>query len=160
MKIRKAKKSDADQILKIFYEVIAPGDTYVFTPDISKEEAQDYWMNDKIHCYVVEENDTILGCYVIRNNRPGLGSHVANASFIVSQTARGKGVGKLIGNDALKEAKNLGYQAMQFNFVVSTNEIAVKLWQSLGFKIIGTSPKTFNHKTLGLVDTYIMHRFL
>lgn len=160
MKIRKANISDQEQIWEIFREVVSHGETYVFSPDISKEDALAYWMNPKSHCYVLEENGEILGTYVIRDNQPGLGSHVANASFMVSHKARGRGVGKLIGEDALQEAKDLGYSAMQFNIVISTNAVAVKLWQSLGFKIIGTSPKAFNHKTLGLVDAYIMHRFL
>jgi L-amino acid N-acyltransferase YncA len=110
--------------------------------------------------YVAEENGTILGAYIIKPNHPGLASHVANASYIVSTDARGKGVGKLMGEHSIQQAKQSGYLAMQFNIVVSTNQPAVTLWQKLGFTIIGTTPKGFKHRQLGFVDTYIMYRSL
>jgi len=158
--IRRAARSDFDQILEIFQAVIEAGDSYSHTPDTTLEEAFEKWMGPRRLTYVAEEHETILGVYTITPNHPGRGSHVANASYIVSPKARGRGIGRLLGEHSIEEARMTGYAAMQFNIVVSTNQPAVELWKRLGFSIIGTSPKAFNHKDLGLVDTYIMHRFL
>jgi ribosomal protein S18 acetylase RimI-like enzyme len=98
--------------------------------------------------------------YKLIPNGPDLGSHVANASFMVDPSAHGQGIGRAMGEHCLAQAKQAGYQAMQFNFVVSTNAAAVELWKKLGFSIVGTLPKAFNHARLGLVDAYVMHRFL
>lgn len=154
--ISPATPTDFPAIWPIFQHVIQAGDSYVFSPDMSFEDAQAYWMNSKHHIYVAKENNTILGSYILKANQPDLGAHVANASFIVSSDARGKGIGRKMGNHCIAEAKRLGFRAIQFNIVVSTNTVAVKLWESLGFAIIGTAPKTYKHKTLGYVDTYIM----
>src|SRR5262249_21744099 len=102
----------------------------------------------------------IAGTYIVRPNQPGLGSHVANAAFMVSPDARGLGAGRRMGEHCLAEASRLGFRAMQFNFVVSTNEVAVRLWQSLGFRIVGTLSKAFRHARLGFVDAYVMFREL
>jgi ribosomal protein S18 acetylase RimI-like enzyme len=109
---------------------------------------------------VAESGGRVVGTYLLRPNRPGLGSHVANAAFMVSPSARGLGVGRAMGEHCLAEARRLGYRAMQFNFVVSTNEAAVKLWQRLGFRIAGTLPGAFRHRTRGFVDAYVMFRTL
>jgi len=98
--------------------------------------------------------------YKIVANQRGLGSHVANASFMVDPSCSGRGIGRQMGEHCLEEARRLGYLAMQFNFVVSTNGAAVALWQKLGFAIVGTVPKAFRHSTLGYVDTYVMYRSL
>ena len=98
--------------------------------------------------------------YKLIPNHVGLGSHVANASFMVDPAAQGKGAGRAMGEHCLDEARRAGYQAMQFNFVVSTNTAAVELWKKLGFEIVGTLPKAFRHATLGHVDAFVMHRFL
>ncbi|MBI1729159.1 GNAT family N-acetyltransferase [Candidatus Acetothermia bacterium] len=160
MEIREAKSNDFEAIWNIFHQVVAKGDTYVFSPDISKEEARSVWMTPIVKTYVASNGDLIVGTYILKPNQPGLGSHVANAAFMVDSLAQGRGIGKTMGKHALNEARRLGYQAMQFNFVVSTNMNAVALWQKLGFQIIGTLPKVFQHKQLGLVDAYVMHRFL
>jgi len=102
----------------------------------------------------------MLGTYYIKPNQPGRGSHVCNAGYIVSSEARGKGLGKELCLHSIEEAKKLGYKAMQFNIVVSTNEGAIKVWKKCGFKIIGTLPKVFNHKELGYVDAFVMFREL
>jgi L-amino acid N-acyltransferase YncA len=158
--IRRAARSDFDQILEIFQAVIEAGDSYSHTADTTLEEAFEKWMSPRRMTYVAEENETIVGVYTITANHPGRGSHVANASYIVRPTARGRRIGRMLGEHSIEEAKKAGYAAMQFNIVVSTNRPAVELWKKLGFSIIGTSPKAFNHKELGFVDTYIMHRFL
>jgi len=110
--------------------------------------------------YVAVEGEQIVGSYYLKPNQPGLGSHIANAGFMVAEGQSGKGIGRTMGLHALEEARRTGFQAMQFNFVVSTNTRAVALWQSLGFSIIGTVPQAYRHRMLGLVDIHIMHRFL
>lgn len=160
MNIRKAKEKDYNEMWTIFKEVISKGDTYVFSPDTNMEEAYSYWFGDGINSYVTEEDDQIVGMYKLITNQPALGSHVANASFMVSPDHQGKGIGRKMGLHCLKEAKKAGFKAIQFNFVVSTNIGAIKLWKDLGFEIVGTLPKAFNHMELGLVDAYVMYRFL
>jgi L-amino acid N-acyltransferase YncA len=158
--IRPASEVDHDAIWQIFHDVVAPGDTYTFDPQISRQEALAYWFRDDTQTYVVEENKTIVGTYILRPNRPKLGAHVSNASFMVAPAAQQRGIGRAMGEHCLAEARRLGYRAMQFNFVVSTNEPAVRLWQKLGFNIVGTLPGAFHHVEKGYVDAYVMFRDL
>lgn len=160
MNLRPADRADADAIWEIFHTVIAGGDTYVFDPAMSREEAMAYWFRADTHTYVAETDGLVVGTYILKPNQPALGSHVANASFMVSPSARGLGAGRLMGEHCLDEARRLGFRAMQFNFVVSTNEPAVRLWQQLGFNIVGTLPGAFRHSKLGFVDAYVMFRTL
>ena len=160
MHIRPAKEKDYNEMYLIFKEVIRKGDTYVFSPNTTKEEAYSYWFEKGIESFVVEDNGKIVAMYKIIANQIDLGSHVANASFMVSPKEQGKGIGKAMGEHSLKIAKEKGFKAMQFNFVVSTNYEAIKLREKLGFEIVGTLPKAFNHMELGYVDAYIMYRFL
>src|SRR5262245_13445621 len=160
MTLRRATNADAGAIWDIFHAVIAPGDTYVFDPAMSRDEALAYWFRADTHAYVAESARRIVGTYILRPNQPGLGSHVANAAFMVSPSARGLGLGKRMGGHCLDEARRLGFHAMQFNFVVSTNEPAVRLWKQLGFSIVGTLPGAFRHSKLGFVDAYVMFRSL
>lgn len=159
LQIRKAREGDFDGIWDIFRQVVATGDSYIYPSDTSKEQCHHYWM-EGTEAYVADIEGAIAGTFVIRPNKVGRGSHVCNAGFMVAPAFQGQKIGRTMCEAALKEAKLLGYEAMQFNIVVSTNERAVKLWTSAGFKIIGTVPKAFNHATKGLVDIYIMHRFL
>lgn len=160
LQIRSATHADRDAIWAIFHEVVATGDTYAFDPGTPRDEALAYWFRDDTHTYVAEKDGKIVGSYVLRPNRPGLGAHVSNASFIVATSARGLGVGRAMGEHCLSEARRLGFRAMQFNFVVSTNESAVHLWEALGFKIVGTLPGAFRHSQKGYVDVYVMFRSL
>lgn len=160
MEIRPVQDQDADEIVAIFKEVVAGGDTYVFSPATPAARARSYWFGEDIKCYVAVEGGKILGMYKLVPNQPDLGSHVANASFMVSPHAGGRGIGYSMGQHCLREAKKEGFEAMQFNFVVSTNERAVALWKNLGFSIVGTLPKAFRHRDRGLVDAYVMYRFL
>jgi L-amino acid N-acyltransferase YncA len=160
MTIRPATAADAEAIWQIFKAVVAGGDTYVFAPDTGRDEALDYFLGANMQSWVAELNGAVVGMYKLIPNRRDLGSHVANASFMVHPSAHGKGIGRAMGEHCLSEAKRAGYLAMQFNFVVSTNTGAVHLWQDLGFKILATLPNAFNHRTLGYVDAYVMHRFL
>ena len=158
--IRRAVPYDAAAIWSIFQAVVAGGDTYVFAPGTPRAEALDYFLGPNMQSWVAEVDGRVVGMYKLIPNRRDLGSHVANASFMVHPSAHGRGVGRAMGEHCLREAKRVGYLAMQFNFVVSTNESAVHLWQALGFRILATLPKAFNHARLGLVDAYVMHRFL
>jgi L-amino acid N-acyltransferase YncA len=158
MKIRSATDSDRDAIWEIFREVIAAGETYPIDPSLSREEALRYWFKNSAHVCVAENGDRIFGSYTLHQNQAAAGSHVANAGFIVAKEARGGGIGRAMGEHCLAEARRLGFRAMQFNFVVSTNESAVKLWQDLGMKIVGTLTGAFRHPTQGYVDVYVMYQ--
>lgn len=161
-KIRKARLEDFEEIYDIFCTVLDEGKTYSYSrAEMTPERSLAYWMTEPhTHCYVVDVEGKVAGMLAIRRNRTCHAAHVANASFIVHPDFRKRGIARAMGEFALKRAKKLGYKAMQFNFVVSVNTVAVKLWQSLGFKIVGTLPKGFSHVTKGFVDVYIMHRFL
>jgi L-amino acid N-acyltransferase YncA len=158
--IRPAIAADADAIWRIFHAVVAGGDTYTFPPDTPREAAVAYFLGQDIRSWVIEDSGRVIGMYKLIPNRVGLGSHVANASFMVDPSAHGRGAGRAMGEHCLAEARRAGYEAMQFNFVVSTNTAGVALWQKLGFTIVGTLPKAFRHARLGDVDAYVMHRFL
>jgi L-amino acid N-acyltransferase YncA len=158
--IRPAGDADFDAMWPIFQEVVAAGDTYVFAQDTPREAAFAYWLGPGVTSYVVEGEGRVVGMYKIVPNQPGLGAHVANASFMVAPAFQGRGAGREMGRHCLGEARRLGFRAMQFNFVVSTNHAAVALWQSLGFAIVGTLPGAFAHLELGDVDAYVMFRSL
>ena len=160
IKIRKARDEDFDDIWDIFHRVVKTGDTFAFDPASNREDCGALWMSPNIRTYVAELQGKILGTYILKNNQPGLGAHVANAAYMVYPDARGKGIGWAMGIHSVKQAKKLGFSSIQFNFVVSTNLVAVQLWLKLGFRIVGIVPKAFNHKKLGMVDVYIMHKFL
>jgi L-amino acid N-acyltransferase YncA len=160
MNIRAATAEDRDAIWSIFHEVVATGDTYVFDPEMPRDEALAYWFQPGAHTYVAEEAGDVVGTYILKPNQPGLGAHVANAAFMVASAARGLGAGRMMGWHCLAEARRLGFRAIQFNYVVSTNEAAVRLWQKLGFEIVGTLPGAFRHATRGFVDVYVMFRQL
>jgi len=158
IQIRQANESDRRAVWLIIKQVIAGGDTYVFPPDSSEGEMLDYWFADEKHTYVAESDAQIVATFWIKANQPGLGSHVANAAYMVSSAARGQGVGRHIAEWSLDEARRLGFTAMQFNFVVKNNP-AVRLWQSVGFEIIGEIPDAFDGAN-GLTNAYIMYRKL
>ena len=158
--IREASDQDRDAIWKIFQATVAPGDSFVYDPNTSREEALGYWFGANTLTYVAIRNDKVVGSYILRPNRPGLGGHVANAGFMVDPVARRLGIGRLMGEHSLAEARRLGYRAMQFNFVVSTNTRAVSLWQSFGFAIVGRLPGAFLHPTAGYVDAFVMYQQL
>jgi L-amino acid N-acyltransferase YncA len=160
LNIRLATEADRDAIWNILHAVIAPGDTYTFDPKISRDEALAYWFRADTHTYVAEQDRQIVGTYILKANQPALGSHVANAAFMIALEARGLGVGRKMGDHCLSEARRLGFRAMQFNFVVSTNEAAIRLWEQLGFETVGNLPGAFRHPERGYVDVYIMFRSL
>ena len=158
--IRQADDCDRPAIWQIIKTVIAGGDTYVFAPDASEEEMMAFWFTPDKHNYVAVDEGEIVATFWLRANNPGLGKHVGNAAYMVAPNAAGKGVGKQIAFWSLDEARRLGFTAMQFNFVVKSNTVAVKLWQSVGFEIIGEIPDAVVHSKNGLTNAYIMYRKL
>src|ERR1043166_961979 len=158
--IRPVEDADFDAIWRIFNQVVQQGDTYTYDPGTTKDQSHSIWISREHSTYVACIDNQILGTYILKPNQPGLGSHVANAGYMVGIEGRGKGIGKAMCEHSLQEARRMGFTAMQFNMVVSTNESAIALWQKLGFSIVGTLPQAFRHKELGLVDAYVMHRFL
>jgi len=160
MRIRLATEADRDAIWKIFHDVVAAGDTYALNPNISRKDALAYWFAPGSHTYIAEADGRINGTYILRPNQAGGGSHVANAGFMVAASARGQGIGRTMAAHCLNEARQLGFRAMQFNYVISANTAAIRLWQDLGFEIAGTLPGAFRHPEKGYVDVYVMYRSL
>ena len=134
LNIRPATNKDHDAIWDIFHAVVAPGDTYSFDPQMSRDDALAYWFGSGTQTYVAEQDGKIVGTYILKPNQSGAGAHVANAAFMVAPAARGFGVGRAMAEHCLSEARRFGFRAMQFNYVVSTNESALRLWRNLGFR--------------------------
>jgi len=160
MVIRKTIASDSHAIWKILEPVIRGGDTYTLPADMKHEEALAYWNSPGHEVFVAEENGEILGTYYLRANQKGGGAHVANCGYITAPWASGRGVARAMCQHSLEHARARGFRAMQFNFVVSSNERAVRLWQSMGFEIVGRLPGAFVHPALGPVDALVMYRHL
>ncbi|MGD8991699.1 MAG: N-acetyltransferase [Desulfobacterales bacterium] len=160
LEIRLARNDEFDLIWPVIHEVLRTGDTYPFAPDTTRQEAFHIWMEKPKATYVAVLDENIMGTYYIKANQPGLGSHVCNCGYMVRNSARGKGIGRAMCQHSLSEARKLGFKAMQYNLVVSTNTGAVRLWQDLGFYIIGALPRAFNHREKGLVDAFVMYQWL
>lgn len=160
MNIREAHSDDWDAIWSIFHEVASAGETYAYEPDTSKAQAETLWMKTPRKTFVVEENHKILGTYYLKTNQAGPGKHVCNCGYMVASHARGKGLATLMCEHSQQTARALGYLAMQFNFVASSNEGAVHLWSKLGFETVGRLPRAFNHPQKGLVDALVMMKWL
>jgi L-amino acid N-acyltransferase YncA len=156
--IRPARPRDFAGIWAIFRAVIAGGDTYAYAPETTMAAARRIWMEPPAMPYVAEQSGRIIGTYALRPNQPGLGDHVANCGYMTHPDARGRGVGAAMCAHSLHAARERGYTAMQFNFVVASNDGAVRLWQQHGFAVVGRVPGAFRHRTLGPVDVLIMHR--
>lgn len=160
MLIRPAQTCDKQAIAAIILPVIREGTTYTLDPDMSEGDALAYWMGSDKETFVAEDNGLVLGSYYMRPNQAGGGRHVCNCGYITSAAATGRGVARSMCEHSLRHARSRGYRAMQFNCVVSTNERAVTLWQSLGFSIIGRLPAAFRHPTHGYVDAFVMFQEL
>jgi ribosomal protein S18 acetylase RimI-like enzyme len=154
--VRAAKDADREAIWSIIEPVIRAGDSYAIDKDITKEDALRYWLGSERQTFVFEDGGEVLGTYFLRANQGGGGSHVANCGYVTASRAAGKGIARRMCLHSLELARREGFRAMQFNLVVSTNERAVRLWQSLGFRIVGTLPEAFDHPSAGLVDAYVM----
>ena len=160
MIIREATENDFDAIWPIFHEIAAKGDTYAYPADTDKNEAKQLWMELPRKTFVVEENNKILATYYIKTNQAGPGNHVCNCGYMVASNARGKRLATAMCEHSQTVAIEFGYKAMQFNYVASTNEGAVKLWNKLGFETVGRLPKAYNHPTKGFVDALVMYKWL
>ncbi len=158
--IRKYREEDKDQIWEIIKNVISQADSFTYVPDTTREFALDDWCHPEKATYVAISGDEIIGTYYLKANQFGLGSHIANGGYMVSPDARSKGVGRLMGEHSLETAKQMGFRAMQFNIVVKSNVMAVNLWNSLGFEIIGEIPEAYRGKHDGFTDAYIMYKKL
>lgn len=163
VQIRIATADDWAAIWPFFHEIVAARETYTYDPELTEEQARVLWMSPSSAALsrttvAVDADGTVLGSANMYPNRPGPGAHVASASFMVDGAARGKGVGRLLGEDVIAWAERSGFRSIQFNAVVETNEPAVRLWQSLGFRIAGTVPEAFNHPKLGYVGLHVMYR--
>jgi L-amino acid N-acyltransferase YncA len=160
MTIRRATPADHDAIWEMFHHVIAAEDVFAFDAGMSRAQALAYWCGEDKRTYVAEADGRVCGSYYLKPNQKGGGAHVANGGYMVASAARGQHVGRALCEHSLSEARRLGFRAMQFNFVVSTNESAVHLWKEFGFEIVGTLPGAFHHPAKGYVDVYVMHRSL
>ena len=162
MIIRPYRPEDWDLVWAMLEPVFRAGDTYAIRTDIKASEAREYWTSRPKQVFVAIDETTgqLLGTYYVRPNFDGPGSHVCNCGYIVAEQSRGQGVASRMCEHSLAEAAALGFRAMQYNLVVSTNERAVRLWKHMGFDIIGTVPGGFRHPRLGFVDAHIMHKML
>jgi L-amino acid N-acyltransferase YncA len=160
LNIREATDADFEQIWPIFQEIVAAGETYTYPPNTTREEAKRLWLDVPRQTFVAEDGEEILGTYYIKTNQPGFGSHVCNCGYMVSAKARGRGLATAMCEHSQRVALALGYKAMQFNFVIASNEGAVRLWQKLGFAVVGRLPQAFDHPTKGYVDALVMCKWL
>ena len=158
--IRSACDRDKESIWKILEPVIRLGETYALERDLSREDALRYWFAPGNETFVYESDGRILGTYYLRRNQRGGGGHVANCGYVTAAGSEGRGIARSMCQHSMGRAAEAGFRAMQFNFVISTNERAVKLWEHLGFKVIGRLPGAFQHPGLGFVDALIMYRTL
>jgi L-amino acid N-acyltransferase YncA len=160
MLIRPAHEDDGDALWRILEPTIRAGETYALPTDMGKAEAIAYWVGAGHENFVAEEEGRIVGAYYLHANQRGGGAHVANCGYMTADDARGRGVARAMCEHSLRHARERGFRAMQFNFVVATNERAVRLWQSLGFDIVGRLPQAFLHPRHGYTDALVMFRVL
>jgi len=158
--IRSCEEVDQDDVWAMLEPVIRAGEVFALPVDLSREQALSYWIADGNWVFVAEENGQVVGSYYLRANQLGGGSHVANCGYATAPWAVGRGVAGAMCAHSLEFAKSAGFRAMQFNFVVSTNEAAVHLWRKHGFDVVGRLPGAFHHPTLGFVDALVMFREL
>jgi L-amino acid N-acyltransferase YncA len=161
MLIRSATDADWPLIWAFFDQIVAAGETYAYPEELTLETARSEWMESPPgHVVVAVEDESVLGSAKMGPNRPGRGAHIATASFMVDPAHGGKGIGRALGSYAVEWGRTEGYQGMQFNAVVETNAVAVHLWQSLGFEILGTVPAAFDSKAHGYVGLHLMYQRL
>lgn len=159
--IRRFQDTDWPAVWPLLNRTFASGDTYAHAPDSTEAEVHQLWVAAPQATYVaLSSSGELLGTYTLKPNQPGLGSHVCNCGYVVAPAARGQGVASAMCEHSQAEARAMGFRAMQFNLVVSTNTGAVRLWQRLGFAIVGTLPGAFRHRLLGEVDAHVMFKRL
>lgn len=158
--VRQARSGDADAVWSILEAVLRAGETYTLPRDISRKDGLAYWFASGHEVFVAEEEGRVVGTYFLHANQGGGGAHVANCGYVTATSASGRGVARAMCAHSLAHAKQRGFRAMQFNFVVSTNQRAVRLWKSFGFAIVGRLPDAFLHPTAGYTDAYVMFKRL
>jgi L-amino acid N-acyltransferase YncA len=158
--IRPLREQDWAAVWQVMAPTVRAGETFAFPRDMTSAEGWRAWVETAAAAFVAEDEGAVVGSYYVRTNQPGAGSHVCNAGYVVGEAARGKGVAGRMCEHSQEEARRLGYRAMQFNLVVSTNEGAVRLWQRHGFAIVGTLPGAFRHPARGDVDAFVMYKAL
>ncbi len=162
-RFRTASADDWVRIWPVFHAVVASGDTYMFDPSISEAAAKALWLtvgDARERTYLAESGDAVVGTAILRPAQPGLGSHIANAAWMIHPDAAGRGIGRRFAQHVLDEARDLGFEAMQFNAVVASNSRAIELWRSLGFDVVGRIPAAFRTRRGGREDVLIMHMAL
>jgi len=159
---RKARAVEGELVLGVDTAVVADGRSIAWPEDLSTEQAQQLWLPGPPERTVVavDTDGRILGSALMGPNRPGRGSHIATATFVVDEAVRGRGVGRALGEHVLAWARAAGYIGIQFNAVVETNAAAVHLWTSLGMTVVGTVPHAFRHPDHGLVALHVMFQQL
>jgi len=158
--IREIGADEFGLLWPIFHEVVAAGETYSYAPDMTFEQARQLWTSDGARCFVALLDGACAGGYMLHANQPGLGDHVANCGYMVAPAMRARGIASAMCEHSLTQARQAGFTAMQFNFVVSTNDGAVRLWRKHGFEIVGRIPNAFRHARSGLCDAFVMYRAL
>ncbi|WP_033727503.1 GNAT family N-acetyltransferase [Pseudomonas cremoricolorata] len=160
MNIRPMTAEDFERFWPTFQAVVQAQETYAYDPALSFEQARQLWLEVPMHTLVAEADGELLGSYYLKANAAGPGSHVGNCGYMVCHAARGRGVARAMCEHSQKLARQQGMLAMQFNSVVASNEVAVALWQALGFETVGRLPKAYRHARLGLVDCLVMYKWL
>lgn len=159
--IRPAAAADWPAIWAILQPIFQAGETYPYPADIAEAEARQLWLETPAACFVAcDAAGVVLGSYFLKANQPGRGAHVCNCGYATGEAARGRGVATTLCRHSQDQARALGFRAMQFNFVISTNDGAVRLWRREGFEIVGTLPEAFDHPTKGYVDCFVMMKRL
>ena len=161
MRVRLFEDRDWSAVWRFIEPVFRAGEAYAFSPTITEDEAHKVWIETPSATFVaVNEGDEVVGTYYIKPNQPGLGAHVCNCGYIVSENARGKGIASEMCEHSQREAVSRGFRCMQYNLVAATNESAIRLWKKHGVEVVGTLPEAFRHKQLGYVDAYVMYKQL
>jgi ribosomal protein S18 acetylase RimI-like enzyme len=159
--IREYGESDWPRLWPLLQETFGAGETYAFSPQSTEEEIRQVWIEVPARTFVACDADgAVLGTYFIKANQPGLGAHVCNCGYVVARTSQGKGIASRMCEHSQAQAVAMGFRAMQFNFVVATNTRAIRLWERLGFSVVGRLPNAFNHQKLGYVDALVMFKQL
>jgi len=158
--IRPALYVDQERVWQTLEPTIRAGESLALDQDMTRAATLDDWFSPRHQVFVAEQEGTIVGTYYLRANQAGGGAHVANSVYVVSPSATGRGIAQAMCEHSLTHARARGFSAIQFNFVLSSEERRLKLWQRAGFKVVGTLPKAFQHPSLGLIDAYVMYREL
>ncbi|MEB0039264.1 MULTISPECIES: N-acetyltransferase [unclassified Pseudomonas] len=160
IQIRPMTAADFEGFWPTFQAIVTARETYAYDPEITQEQALQLWLQTPLHTLIAEEDGVVLGSYYLKANAAGPGSHICNCGYMVSEAARGRGVARLMCEHSQQLARDSGFLAMQFNSVVSSNEVAVALWHRLGFETVGRLPRAYQHARLGLVDCLVMFKWL